>query len=140
VRFAAITLCVASPRVFVVVYFVIDSVRKLLDTPSYLIKLLTSVDSILLIWWLVFFFFIYIVCKLGKFSCLTRNCLYFSKMFSENPNLLCWGYWVRTSKSRSPPFYPILRWISIISIVSAYALKTYFNDILTEQVSVVMNF
>jgi hypothetical protein len=37
VSFAAITLCVASQRVFVVivVYFVIDSVRKLLDTPSY---------------------------------------------------------------------------------------------------------
>jgi hypothetical protein len=31
---AAITLCVASQRVFVVVYFVIDSVRKLLDTPT----------------------------------------------------------------------------------------------------------
>jgi hypothetical protein len=32
----AINLCVASQRVFiVVVYFVIDSVRKLLDTPSY---------------------------------------------------------------------------------------------------------
>jgi hypothetical protein len=36
VSFAAITLCVASQRVFVVVYFVIDSVRKLLDTPSYI--------------------------------------------------------------------------------------------------------
>jgi hypothetical protein len=36
VSFAAITLCVASERVFiVVVYFVIDSVRKLSDTPSY---------------------------------------------------------------------------------------------------------
>jgi hypothetical protein len=40
VSFAAITLCVASQRVFivvvvVVVYFVINSVRKLLDTPSY---------------------------------------------------------------------------------------------------------
>jgi hypothetical protein len=34
VSFAAITLCVAS-RVFIVVYFVIDSVRKLLDTSSY---------------------------------------------------------------------------------------------------------
>jgi hypothetical protein len=34
VSFAAITLCVASQRVFIV-YFVIDSVRKLLDTPSY---------------------------------------------------------------------------------------------------------
>jgi hypothetical protein len=36
---AAITLCVASQRVFIVVvavvYFVIDSVRKLLDIPSY---------------------------------------------------------------------------------------------------------
>jgi hypothetical protein len=36
VNFAAITLCDASERVFiVVVYFVIDTVRKLLDTPSY---------------------------------------------------------------------------------------------------------
>jgi hypothetical protein len=36
--FAAITLCVASQRVFIVVsvYFLIDSVRKRLDTPSYL--------------------------------------------------------------------------------------------------------
>jgi succinate-acetate transporter protein len=36
VSFAAITLCVASQRVFIVVsvYFVIDSVRKLLDTPD----------------------------------------------------------------------------------------------------------
>jgi hypothetical protein len=38
VSFAAITLCVASQRVFIaVVYFVIDSVRELLDTPSYLL-------------------------------------------------------------------------------------------------------
>jgi hypothetical protein len=37
VSFAAITLYVASQRVFVVVrlYFIIDSVQKLLDTPSY---------------------------------------------------------------------------------------------------------
>jgi hypothetical protein len=35
VGFAAITLCVASQRVFIVVYFVIDSVRKLSDTPSH---------------------------------------------------------------------------------------------------------
>jgi hypothetical protein len=39
VSFAAVTLCVASQRVFivvvVVVYFVILSIRKLLDTPSY---------------------------------------------------------------------------------------------------------
>jgi hypothetical protein len=36
VSFAAITLCVvASQRVFIVVYFVKDSVRELLDTPSY---------------------------------------------------------------------------------------------------------
>jgi hypothetical protein len=37
VSYAATTLCVASQRVFIVVYFVIDSVRKLLDTPSYII-------------------------------------------------------------------------------------------------------
>jgi len=35
VSFDTITLCVVSQAVFVVVYFVIDSVRKLLDTPSY---------------------------------------------------------------------------------------------------------
>jgi hypothetical protein len=36
VSFSTITLCAASQRVFIVVsiYFVIDSVRKLLDTPS----------------------------------------------------------------------------------------------------------
>jgi hypothetical protein len=38
VNFANITLCVASQRMFIVasVYFVIDSVRKLLDTSSYI--------------------------------------------------------------------------------------------------------
>jgi hypothetical protein len=41
VSFAAITLCVASQRVFVVVVsFVIDSVRKLLDIPLHLPHLL----------------------------------------------------------------------------------------------------
>jgi hypothetical protein len=37
VSFAAITLCIASQQVFIIVsvYFVIDSVRKLLDTSSY---------------------------------------------------------------------------------------------------------
>jgi hypothetical protein len=35
VSFVTITLCVTSQRVFVVVYFVMDSVRKFLDVPSY---------------------------------------------------------------------------------------------------------
>jgi hypothetical protein len=40
VSFAAITLCVTSQRVIpkVSVYFVIDSFRKLLDTPSYVLS------------------------------------------------------------------------------------------------------
>jgi hypothetical protein len=40
VSFAAVNLCVASQRVFIVVsvYFVIDSVLKLLDTPSCISK------------------------------------------------------------------------------------------------------
>jgi hypothetical protein len=40
VSFAVITLCVVFQRVFVVVvvYFVIDSVRKLLDTLSYYLR------------------------------------------------------------------------------------------------------
>jgi enhancing lycopene biosynthesis protein 2 len=46
VSFAAITLCAASQRVFVaVVDFVIDSVRKLLDTPSYLLFSVTMPES-----------------------------------------------------------------------------------------------
>jgi hypothetical protein len=47
VSFAAITLCVASQRVFVVVsvYIIIESVRKLLDTPSYALAMLLT-DSI----------------------------------------------------------------------------------------------
>jgi len=40
VSFAARILCVASQRVFIVVSFVIHSVRKLLDTPSYSIWVL----------------------------------------------------------------------------------------------------
>jgi hypothetical protein len=38
VSFSAITLCVASHRVFIVVsvHFVIDSLRKILDTPLYM--------------------------------------------------------------------------------------------------------
>jgi len=36
VSFAALNICVASQRVFVVVvYFVMDSVLKFFDTPSY---------------------------------------------------------------------------------------------------------
>jgi hypothetical protein len=35
VSFAVKTLCVASQQVFIIVDFVIDSVRKLLDIPSY---------------------------------------------------------------------------------------------------------
>jgi hypothetical protein len=48
--FAVITLCLASQRVFifVVVYFVIDSVRKLLDTPTY-VKYYTFVITAILV-------------------------------------------------------------------------------------------
>jgi hypothetical protein len=43
VSFVAIILCVASQRVFTVAaYFVIDSVRKLLDTPSLSTRALTQ--------------------------------------------------------------------------------------------------
>jgi hypothetical protein len=50
VRFDAITLCVTSQRVFIVVsvYFVIDSVRKLLDTPAYVVMLLRPADLVTL--------------------------------------------------------------------------------------------
>jgi hypothetical protein len=54
VSFAAITLCVASQRVFIaVVYFVIDSVRKLLDTPSYVCCTEHGVPCIFELWILV---------------------------------------------------------------------------------------
>jgi len=39
VSFAVITLRAASQPVFIVVYFFIDSVRELLDTPSYVIRI-----------------------------------------------------------------------------------------------------
>jgi hypothetical protein len=43
VSFAAITLCFSSQRVFIVVVcFVIDSLRKLLETPSYMQLLLRA--------------------------------------------------------------------------------------------------
>jgi hypothetical protein len=46
VSFAPITLCIASQRVFIfVVNFVIDSVRKLLDTPSYTAPIVIEVDG-----------------------------------------------------------------------------------------------
>jgi len=50
VSFAPITLYVAAQRVFnlVVVYFLIDSVRKLLDTPSYMATL-----HVFIAWYLV---------------------------------------------------------------------------------------
>jgi hypothetical protein len=46
VSFATITLRVASQQVFivVVVYFVIESVRKVLDTPSYTHKTTGEID------------------------------------------------------------------------------------------------
>jgi hypothetical protein len=47
VSFAAVTLCFASQWVFIFVnlYLVIDSVRKLLDTPSYSLFLLLGVGT-----------------------------------------------------------------------------------------------
>jgi hypothetical protein len=57
VNFAAITLCIASQRVFiVVVYFVIDSVRKVLDAPSYTLQIfsLCSLLQYLATWFLHF--------------------------------------------------------------------------------------
>jgi hypothetical protein len=46
VSFAVITICVTSQRVFIIVsvYFVIDSVRKLLDTPSYICEMYSRRD------------------------------------------------------------------------------------------------
>jgi hypothetical protein len=57
VSFAAITLCVASGRVFIVVrvYFLMDSVRKLLDTSSYALCSLLHVQRI----WIVFLIELY---------------------------------------------------------------------------------
>jgi hypothetical protein len=52
VSFATITFCIASQRVFIVVYFVIDSVRKLFDTPSYVcFSVLFSLLYVEALWW-----------------------------------------------------------------------------------------
>jgi hypothetical protein len=46
VSFVAVNFCVASQRVFkIVVYFVIDSVRKLLDTPSYKSRVVLNLSN-----------------------------------------------------------------------------------------------
>jgi hypothetical protein len=52
VSFAIITLYVASEQVFIVasVYFVIDSVRQLLDTPSYMYWKLSDTDLTVTTW------------------------------------------------------------------------------------------
>jgi len=48
VSFATITLCVASQVFIVAVYFVTNSVQKLLDTPSYILKMFSLLmDSLL---------------------------------------------------------------------------------------------
>jgi hypothetical protein len=47
VSFAAITLCVTSQRLFIViviVYFVIDSMRKLFDAPSHMTEMHAFMD------------------------------------------------------------------------------------------------
>jgi hypothetical protein len=48
VSFGSITLCVASHPEFLVVYFVMYSVRKLLDTPSYMAPAFPIVEPELL--------------------------------------------------------------------------------------------
>jgi hypothetical protein len=66
VSFVAVIICIASQRVFivvvVVVYFVIDSVRKLLDTPSYEYIFLDdspcSFYAIITFVWFVYNFFV----------------------------------------------------------------------------------
>jgi hypothetical protein len=54
VIFATIILCVASQRLFIFVDFVIDSVLKLLDTPSYkaiiLLVLCMAMKHCFLLW------------------------------------------------------------------------------------------
>jgi hypothetical protein len=47
VSFAAIILCVGSQQVFIVVsvYFLMDSVRELLDTPSYICSDVKGTES-----------------------------------------------------------------------------------------------
>jgi hypothetical protein len=46
VSFATINLCVVSQRVIIVVYFVIDSFRKILDTPSYNIAKYSNICTV----------------------------------------------------------------------------------------------
>jgi hypothetical protein len=50
--FAAVTPCVASQRVFIIViiYFVIDSVREILDTATYY-EMETEIDSCITVKW-----------------------------------------------------------------------------------------
>jgi len=65
VSFATVTLCVTSQRVFiiVVVYFVIHSVRKRLDTPSYLRMFLDSGRAHTFMLFFILFFIVEFIFK-----------------------------------------------------------------------------
>jgi hypothetical protein len=74
VSFAAINLCVASQRMFIVVivvYFVIDSVRKRLDTPSYITN---TAPDLTKIYNSYFKYFLYTVNTLRKARKLISYC------------------------------------------------------------------
>jgi hypothetical protein len=45
VSFTVLTLCVASQRVFIAIYFFINSVRKLLYTPSHIVNVKDTCNS-----------------------------------------------------------------------------------------------
>jgi hypothetical protein len=80
--FAAITLCVASQPVFIfVVYFVIDSVRKLLDTPSYILNYHSYKIIILRVANFIPFRFL-IATKI----CVLNNTITFAQMFTRHDN------------------------------------------------------
>jgi hypothetical protein len=87
VIFSAIALCVASQRVFIVVYFVIDSVRNLLDTPSFIVRLSEEPDYELR------------TCILNRIKPLTQGAERNEHIERKN-TLACYKYILASNKAR----------------------------------------
>jgi hypothetical protein len=92
VSFAAKTLCVASQRVFIVVgvYFVIDSVQKLLYTPSYRPKFSFAIYNDVYICKIIF----------SVFLCL---CNYYIILYYKSPPAWGLGEGLTTPHRKSQP-------------------------------------
>jgi hypothetical protein len=144
-----ITLCVASQHVFIIVsvYFVIDSVRKLLDTTSYRLNWKTKLSSLVTKWK---------TCnggyqkhedgrKRGAYGYLLTYLLTYSLTHSMVQDIIwkadshsacqkypafLWNPKVNHRVHESPPLDPILSQLNPVCPIDSYLPKVHLNVIL----------